>query len=1247
MLKRISPILLLLAFSPLAVFAQQTGASVTGHVLDPSGAAISEASIKITSTTTGAVYTAGSDSSGIYQLPFVLIGTYTLTVEKQGFKKYVQEGIALLGGEKAVVDVTLQLGAIAQSVTVVANAPILQPESGDRNATISNIRLDPEVFRGQNTIITTWFTPGQTLTAAVQKERPWDNAGSQASSFNGGQMGDNNGSGIGGLETGQQSANSVMVDGVSVNRNGLGVGFNPIAATVDQVIVQGTMYDAQFGWSTGGHVNTLTKGGSNTWHGHAYDYLQNTLLNAEDYASQQAVSPAHPNGTGRLPWHINMFGGEVGGPLKKDKIFVYYAYSLIWQIQRDPFITTVPTAAEKQGNFNGVTTDNTSGVQVTIYDPSTTGAATAPESNCATSATVACRLTTGPLVANNIIQSVNPIAHNILNIIPLANVTPLEGPCPTGVAGPCGTFANGDITGPSDRKFVDYFPQHSGRIDWNFNDRTHAFFRFSKNDLAETRSYVYSTVSAINPAETSGNNPLFRGNQAYVLQITHTFNPTTVLEFRTGMDRYPNGSGDSTVSATDAAALGFSPTYESEVGHYFPQINATGYGNTSNTVAGSTTAMAGGVPLPYDASDIWNHEVVVAHTKNKHNIRFGYQRFDLAEYVETPGNVNGIFAFNGYFTDLNPNLPGTSIPSWANSLADFELGMPFTGSINQPAYPEYWEHEHSLFVQDDYHLSRKLTVNMGLRWDYEGSVHDKYNRLLNGFCFSCQNPIGYIPGLGNLLGGPTYAGVGGAPSGIFNRKYDNFGPRVGFAYDMGHDTVLRGGWGVIYGQQILQLGAAPGFTQTTQLNSVPGAAGIFNPNISLANPFPSGLAPIVGSANGLAANIGKGITFGDPNFDIPRTQQYSLEFQHRLGTNWMISLAYVGSRTSRLLVNQNLDYVPLADLPWTRNFTINPTGYTVKTLNTPVTNPFQGYIPAQYASLATGTYMAGSTISKSQSLLPYPQFSGVTEDWVPIGKSHYNSMQFEVNKRLSMGLEFSFNVTWSKTLEALGFLSPQDPFPAQTIAAYDVPLQSKINFAYFAPFGPGKRFLNQTNPVVSRLVSGWSLSATPMLEQGFPVPVPSGVMPTGANPKTPNPTLAHWFNTCTLLAPTISAANVNTDILTPPAGNLGSSCTHGDSTPAWQQTIGYQLTEWGPFMSNLRYPGFHRLDASIKKETSIKERFQLTFRADFINAFNSMEWFTTLDLAPTDPAFGAVAKPSTNTPSDDPRVIELSLQLKF
>lgn len=1240
MIKRIAPMLFLSLVLPLPLCAQQVGASVTGHITDPSGAVVAGATVHVTSTSTGSVYTAGSDASGIYQLPFVPIGTYTLTVEKNGFKKYEQRGIELLANQKVVQDITLQLGSVTQTVNVTSNAPILNSESGDRTDTVSAARLQPETFRGQNTIAATWLMPGVSQTSAAQKIRPWDNAGVQDEEINGGQS---SGSQGGSPEQGQPSGNQTMVNGISINRGGNGTGYSPMASAVNEVTTQTTMYDAQYGWSTGGHIDTIVKNGTNRWHGHAYDYVQNTLLNAEDWGSIASNS-------GRQPWHFNYFGGEIGGPIKKNKIFVFYAYQLMWQIQKDPFTDTVPTAAERQGNFQGICS-NASGncSQVQLYDPATltdTSLSTGDPGGCyytgggTASGFNRCRSQVGPnFMAPNVLNpaAINPIAANVLKIVPLPYITGSTLPCGGVVSaqasGLCGSFS-GNITNTSaSRKFVDYFPEHLGRIDWNFTDATHAYFVFAKNDLAETRSYVYSTTSSINPAESSGNNPLFRGNQFYDLQVTHTFNPTTVLEVRTGMDRYPNGGGDSTIALTDPTSLGFSPAWESLAGHYFPDLE---FLNTTNGNATEYNQDGGTLPS-YTASDVWTTEAVLAHTHGPHNMRFGWQRFDLADYSENPNWINGQFNFSGLFTSQNPIGP---IGVTGNGTADFLLGLPATGSIYQPAYPEYWMHEESLFFQDDWHVNRRFTLNYGLRWDYAGPVHDKYNRLLNGFCLTCASPIGNIASIGGeptlpaLLGGPTFAAVGGSGSGITNRKFDNFGPRVGFAYDLGHDTVLRGGWGIIYAQQIYEPGAAPGFNQQTNVNTVPGFPGIFNPAISLANPLPSGLNPIVGSAYGLATGIGGGLAFVDPNTDLPRTQQYSFEIQHSVGRDWMFSLAYVGSRATRLDVTRQLDYVPLAEepyLPTGQPNTSAPGGggaATASYLSASVANPFYGNLPTAYSKLIPGTFLANAQVAQSQLLLPYPQFTSIQEQDDPVGRSSYNSLQAYVQKRMSRNLTFTAAFTWSKNLDALAFLNPQDPIPYQTYAPYDMPKQFKLNFAYYLPFGPGQRFLSQSNPLIGRIVSGWVFSATPSLMDGIPAIVPNGVEPTGAAETTPNRTLSHAFNTCW-----VDTSGVQHDC------NI-------DSTPAWRQLQAGQLYEWSPAMHGVRYWGQHRLDADIEKTTKIKERYTFILRADFINAFNSSEWMYDMNNSYTSPTFGFIGPPYS-TPSDDPRVVMLSLQFQF
>ncbi len=1165
-MKKIAGLAMVAALLPVLLLGQQNGATVTGHIYDPSGAPVAGAKITAQWVATGAVFNAASDATGLYQLPFLNPGQYTFTVEKQGFSQIVQSGVTLTVGQKAVVNFTLQLGSVAQSISVTANAPILQTESGDRNWTIGSARIEAIPLRGLNSIETTWFSPGVTVVASVQKLRPFDTSGSQSEAINGGQAGQN----------GQTSGNLVLVDGISSNTHAVGVGFNPISDTVQEINVQGTMYDAEYGWSTGGVVNTITKGGTNTWHGDAYEYIQNTIFNANTWGNNR-------NGVPRIPWHINMFGGSVGGPILHNKLFFLFAYQDIRQVQQDPFVTTVPTMAMRSGDFSQVLSSN--GALQTIYDPLTT--------QCTSSGC------TRQAFSGNIIPAdrINPIAKAVLAFIPPPNAT---GNPITGV----GNFVNT----ANSRKFVDLFPEYSGRLDYNYSDKTHMFFRYSINDLNETRSYKYSTTSGFNLADTSGNSPFSRANQDFTYQITHTFNPTTVLEFRTGMDRFTSTSGSSISNGFNPGSLGFSPTFVSEAIKYFPKFNWSGYEGAGSNPEGLT---------PFDLT--YSNELVLAKTHDRHNMKFGLQMMWIGENVENPGYAAGEFSFSGSFTAANP-LQLTSASG--NSVADFLLGYPSpynglpAGIIQRLSSPAVSERLWSLFGQDDIHLSRKLTLNIGLRWDYLGPLSDRFNALTRGFCFTCASPL-QVPGM-NLQGGLEFAGVGGNPRGIFNPHYGNFGPRVGFAYQLQPNTVVRGGYGMLYGQAMDNPGAAPGFSQTTNMvYSV--QLGLPNPDVSLANPFPTGILLPVGSSQGLVTNLGQGFSFADPDMNVPRVQQYSLEIQHQFKSNWLATVGYVGSRSSRLPVSRQINYLPISAL-----------NLGAAALTASVPNPFLN-VPSTspYASLLKGTFLANPTLQEQQLLVPYPQFqiNGITEMFLPIGKADYNSLQAELIKRLSAGLDFSVAYTWSKTMDDYQFLNPTDPAPSWFIDPFDVPQQVKLSAVWYLPFGPARHFASTVNPAVGRIIGGWSVSAQARAQQGMPMQFPNGAAPAGGPESISNQSINRWFNTCTLL----------------PSGQT-QNCLSGEK-PAWTIRQPFQLETWSPYLNNVRKPGIDNLDLAVAKETQIKERYNLTFRADFINATNTTQWFNGPDININDRAFGRIA--DFTTPTNDARVIMLSLRFQF
>jgi len=1154
--KRSASIVLLAICLPFSSLAQETTASVTGHVLDPAGAVVSGAKITAKMVTTGASYSTESDSTGLYRLPFLKPGPYEFTIEKPSFRGIVRTGIELTVAQKAVMDFTLEIGAVSQTVSVVGNAPLVQAESGDRNWTIGSQRLSAVTLRGMNSIETTWSAPGVTVTGSATKLRPFDTAGSQGENINGGQSGQN----------GQTSGNLVLVDGVSSNTHGVGIGFNPISDAVQEIAVQATMYDAQYGWSTGGVVNTITRSGTNEYHGDAYEYLQNTHLNANSWGNNR-------NGIPRIPWHINMYGGSVGGPIIKNKLLAFFAFQQIKQVQPDPFVTSIPTAAMAAGDFSHVFTSG--GALQTIYDPLTT---VCSGGSCVRQA-----------FPGNVIPAdrINPVAKSVLGYLPAPNAV---GNARTGL----GNLVN---TGAS-RKFVDNFPEYNGRLDYNYSDGTQLSFRYSVNRLDETRGYHFSTISKLNQAETSGNSPFSRANTAFTFQATHTFNPTTTLEFRTGMDHFTSTSGSTISQGFNVSGLGFSPQFVTQASPWFPKFTWNGYEGAGSNPEGVT---------PSDLT--YSTELVLAKTFNRHNIKAGFQNMEIAENVISPGYSAGYFNFSGNFTTADPlHQSGAT----GNSVADFLLGDAAGGFIQRQSDPALMEHLWSVFVQDDIHVSNRLTLNLGLRWDYLGPLSDRFNALTRGFCATCASPL-QVPGM-NLNGGLLFAGTRDTPRGIFDPHYNNFGPRVGFAYRLGDSTVLRGGYGMVYGQAMDNPGAAPGFSQTTSmLTSV--QTGI--PYNTLTNPFPQGVLSPVGSVGGLATSIGQGIAFADPQMNIPRTQQYSFEIQRRFGANWLVSAAYVGSRSARLPVNQQLNYLPLAALQQ---------GAAALTASVP--NPFLNVAAnSPYRSLMQGTFLGAPTIQQQQLLLPYPQFGGITDLFTPVGWSKYNSLQLELIKRLSAGLDFSVAYTWEKTMQALSYLNPTDSQLAPVISPFDVPQQLKLSSVWYLPFGRGKHFGSSAGPLTERLLGGWSISATARLQQGMPINSPSGVAPTGHPASIASPTLNHWFNTCTRLA------NGTTT-------NCGA-----DAQPAWMALQPFQLVGWSPYLNSVRRPGIDSLDLSVAKATTIKERYSLMFRADFINATNTPQWFNGPDTNAFSGTFGAIANYST--PSNDPRVIMLSLRFQF
>ena len=1143
---------LLIAAVTLSVcgFAQEFRATISGRVTDAAGAVVAEARVEVRNRDTGDVSSTVTSEEGVYQVFFLIPGNYVVTVEKAGFKRTVRDGVRLEIAQRGVLDFELAVGDVTQSVSVIANVQALETESADRGATFESRRVLEVPLMGRNPFSEAWSSPGVIQNASTQRLRPFDISGSSSMVIGGG----------------RPSANEVLVDGISSLFQASSVSYVPTAEAMSEFKLQTTNFDAQYGWTLGGVVNIITKNGTNQFHGSAFEFFQNTHLDANTFNQNLT-------GVGRSSSHINTFGADVSGPIRKNKLFFTYTFEDIRQVIPDPFVTSIPTSLQKQGNFSQTYYSRDSAgnpLLQTIYDPFSTVAGP----NGALTRTS---------FAGNVIPTsrLDPVAVKILSYVPSNDVPgdPLTG-------------LNNLTNNGSTHKFTDFFPENTARVDWNIDQTKRLFVRYSRNALQEERSFHYSTTSAINPADTGNNNPFTRENHNATIQFTKTFSPTLVLDIRAGLERFKSESGANQGASVGPSILGFSSAFVSQAANVFPKFNWANY-EGAGAQPTYTSPIAQTNPF----------EVAVAKQIGRDSMKFGGEIRWIRSYSQNRGFNAGNFSFDQLFTGANPLQIASSS---GNALASFLLGTPQSGYIQVASQPARQERLYSLFFQNDIRLTEKLKVNLGVRWDYLGPMTDRFNELPGGFAFTTKNPIG--PPNFPVYGGVLFTGVNGNPRGIFNSSYGNFGPRLGVAYQLDTHTVLRGGYALIYGQTFNDPGNAPGFTQTTNMvTSI--QAGV--PANTLDNPFPTGILQPAGSSQGLLTALGQSYQFADPAGGAPPfVHQFSFEIQRQLRGDFLVSAAYVGSRSGRIPVSQQLNALPIGAL-----------ALGTAALSQSVTNPFAGLLP--------GTSLNGATVQQQQLLVPYPEFliNAVTEAFRPIGKSSYNSAQIVAAKRMSFGLNFNVSYTISKQIDQTNFANPQDVTLERVIAAWDIPQNLQINFLYELPFGSGKPLGAGLAKPARWAISGWQVSTLVRLQKGMPMSFPSGAAPTGLNPALADPSYTEWFNTCTMLA---SGATQN---------------CHPGEQPAWTIRQANTLQMWSSRLSSVRIPGVHNVDISVIKRNRLTERFSLIFRTDFINGFNSPQFFSGPVTSVTSGNFGRIS--GAMDQSNLPRFIQLSMKLQF
>jgi len=1102
-----------------------------------------------------------TNETGAYLTPFLAPGTYRLTVEKPGFKRFVRENIVLQAQDRARVDVALELGEVTQSVTVTAEVSLLQTETATRSQVISNELIANVPTQGRNPFQIAWAAPGVIKTGSWRYLRSFDIAGTSNISINGSRNRDN----------------EVLLDGISNVRSNRTVIHVPTMESVQEFKVLANTYDAQYGRTGGGIVAIVTKSGGNRLHGNLFEYFQSEELNANPSELNRAGIPKPPN-------NINTFGFQLDGPVwipklfdGRNRLFWLLSYEGMRQRSADPGVRTFPLMEWRAGDFS--TLFNAQGQPVLIYDPLTTNPQGIRQ----------------PFPGNRIPAGrIDPIATEVFKFYPAPNA-PGDGPA----------RVNNYIY-PS--RWIGDMNQWIGRLDLVINSKNAVFFRYGQNPFSEYRGLVFVTdPKQSNPAEPTGNAPLIRNGRNWTFDWTSTISPRMTFNLRAGLARWEETTGNSFGAGFDPRRLGFDPALVAQYTKLqFPRFDLGAY-----------QAVGTDRLLNFTANDAYTLQPNFSLVVGRHFMKFGFEGRRYNDNAQNPGLASGVFSFGRGWTQRDALRAD---PASGNEIATFLLGYPNGAFVDRNIDPAYRGHYWALFFNDDWKVTPRLTINLGLRWDYETPKYERYNRMLRGLDFNAPSPIApQVQGL-NLKGAVLFAGVGGQSKYSFEPDRNNFQPRLGVSYRITDNWVVRGGYGLYYAGES-EVGAPQGFSRRT--TAVVSLDGGLTPAVRTANPFlnlPGGrLLEPIGASLGAASFLGEGLTVNFLNRPLPQSHQYSIDIQRSLPGNVLLEVGYTGNQLRKLPISVALNVIPAAELGRRLPTGAIDTAY----YTTRIPNPMAGLIPANAA-------LNGATIPRQNLLVPFPQFSSLTLANVPIGRQRYDALHVKATKRMSHGLTFLASYTLGKTLEQVNLLNAQDfvlndpkrtPLAKLHANELDTPHKIAVTGVFDLPFGRNKPWGASWSGPLNALLGGWQLNWHFHYMIGWVLDYPNAkqVRPGSAELSKSERTMARWFNT-----------------------SLWDDPATGRRVPVQEA---FTLRDFPLRFGDVRVPNYHNWDASMSKYFYLHEDLRLQFRFEMVNAMNR-PWFRSPaggynNVASA--AFGQLSPVQSNLP----RFIKLALHLMW
>jgi len=1109
--KLIPQILLLISTIPL--FAQGERATVTGTVSDSSGAMVPGANVAIRNTATNVTARTSTNSAGLYFIPALPPGEYDVTSEKAGFRPARVTKLRLTVGLTATINFSLEVGTVTEAVEVSATAVQLEAQTSGLGKVVEQRRIVELPLLGRNPLSLAATAPG-VIPSSGQRGTGQDIIGvATTSQINGG----------------LSQQNGVLIDGgESRGTTEGGAAYTVPLEAVGEFRIETSTYSAEFGRAAGGIVNVSTKSGTNQFHGVTYNFLRNDHLNANSWQNNRTRVP-------KGLFQRNEFGAGAGGSIIKNRTFWFAIYEGTRQGSPDQALLTVPTAAQKQGDFSQ-TFDRLGRLNM-IYDYTTTRP--------------------NPAVPGGVIRDPFPG-----NRIPSARIHPIS-------AKVAPFWGEGNRQGEGAALINNYFrvgkaitnsDSWFGRVDHILNDRHRLYGRYGGRELKST------TQVALNPAfppRSLSSNP---ANSA-LISLTSTFSPTFLGEGRISYTRLQFDSSPLS-EGFDVASLGFTPAVTRNIlFQQFPQVSiqtyAQGAGLAVTGAAPNEFDQLGGVGRNLNPQDTWQAQYHATTIRTRHKVKAGFETQLIKLNAFNSQQSSGQYIFDRLYSQgPDPNV--TALNS-GHGYASFLLGVPQAGAITitRPLflYQRYW----AGYIQDDWRITNKLTLNLGMRYEYTTPYAEKFGQI--GYIdFNAIDPVAGVKGTFKLI---EPGGYQSDP----NRK--NFSPRLGLAYQLNPKTVIRTGAAIFYASFLGVNAAATDFGNGSFLSNAlflgqPNAL-INTPPVggSWSNPFAGGITIPDRNTNFAGQNVRADVRYR-PNAYLGN---WSLSIQRMLNSTTMLEAAYVGSKATHLY--------------WNRQRNQNdPSLMSLGTgLLAPVPNPFFGKIP-------TGP-LSGPTIQARQALRPYPQFLDLLIFRDPYGDMSYQSWYLRLEKQYSQGMTLSASYTASKTIANTMQSNTWVVGPSNSlynarynrgIEANDVPQRLVVSMLYDLPFGKGKRFLSEGG-LASKFIGGWQFSNITVLQKGRPVLITA-------------PDVTNLLN--------FSSTNGRANRLKDPVLPDGQqSLNRWFDTSAFERAAPYTLPTDSVSQPRLRGPGRVNVDFSLLKNTYFRERFNVQFRAEFFNVSNT------------------------------------------